>query len=67
MDSRSCLDCQRARLRERLQDLSAQFAAELPSGGVAGGVQEGLPHTPMLGQIWESHQITMRTRIETMA
>ena len=47
MDSRSRLDRQRARLRERLQDLSARSAAVLPSGGVAGGVQEGLPRAPI--------------------
>ena len=47
MDSRSRLDRQRARLRERLQDLSARSAAALPSGGVAGGVQEGLPRAPI--------------------
>jgi hypothetical protein len=44
MDARSRLDHQRARLRERLQDLSARSAAALPSGSVAGGVQEGLPY-----------------------
>ena len=44
MDARSRLERHRARLRERLQDSSIRSAAALPSGGVAGAVQEGLPN-----------------------